>query len=151
MSELSEERSDADSEEFPGCENEEPHITIPIGNDLNRDTVEEETESEGDESDVDEILVAMKVVNDLEKELKEDEGLNLMDVDNLTFEEPANVERGNHSMCIPVFTKHNIPTNTMTVAYSSSRSISNTVKTNQLPSTTDTTTPTNQPPPTPTP
>ena len=56
-SECSEERSDADSEEFPQCENEEPCVTIPIGCDLNGDAVEEEMESEGDEADVDEILV----------------------------------------------------------------------------------------------
>ena len=64
--EFSEERSDASSEEFFECGEDGPHITIPIGCNLNGESVEEEIESEGKECDEDDISVETTGANDPE-------------------------------------------------------------------------------------
>ena len=57
-SELSEERSDANSEEFMECENEEPCITIAIGHDPDEEVDAEEMESDDEEQEEDKDLAS---------------------------------------------------------------------------------------------
>ena len=64
LSELSEERSDAGSEEFFECGEDKPCITMPIGCDLNGESVEEEIESDGEECDEDDVAVVTMGAND---------------------------------------------------------------------------------------
>ena len=68
-SELSEERSDEDSEEILKVESDEPCITVPMGCDLNEGATEERTDSEEDESAIDKVSAMIEVVNDPEGEL----------------------------------------------------------------------------------
>ena len=81
-SELSEERSDGGSEEVFECAEDEPCITIPIGYNLNGASGEEEIESDGEEEEDDDVSVVRTGTNDLEGQLKQDEGPNLTEVDN---------------------------------------------------------------------
>ena len=75
-SQLSEKRSDKGSEEFLECKEEQPHITTPIGCGHCGETVEEEIESDEGKYDGDDISVSTMGVDDLEGELKQDEGPN---------------------------------------------------------------------------
>ena len=53
-SELSEDRSDEDSEEIWKGKNEEPCVTVPIGHNLDEEVAEEEMESDNEELEEDE-------------------------------------------------------------------------------------------------
>ena len=63
-SELSEERSDGGSEEFLECEEEQPHITMPIGCGYCGETVEEKIESDEEKHDEDDISVVAMGMDD---------------------------------------------------------------------------------------
>ena len=94
-SELSEKRSDTNSEEFFVQEEEEPCISIPIGHNINEEDIEEETEQEDDQLDDDDDLVTIEAISDPERELKEEDGSNLLEADNLKSKISVTVERGN--------------------------------------------------------
>ena len=77
-SELSEERSDEDSEEILKEKSDEPHITIPIGHGLDKGTPEEGKDSKDKESEIDEVSVMTEVTDDPEGEPEKKEISNLM-------------------------------------------------------------------------
>ena len=77
-SDLSEERSDEDSEEILKEESDEPCITVPMGCDLHEGAPEDGIDSEGDESEIDEVSVMTEVVGAPEGELEENENLNFL-------------------------------------------------------------------------
>ena len=86
-SELSEERSDEDSNDILKEESDESCITIPIGCNLDQGVLEEGEDSKGEESGTDKVLVMTEVIEDPEGELEGKENSSLAGVDNFTSAE----------------------------------------------------------------